>query len=692
MPESQTIIFRGGLDLVSPGLQKVPGFCISSSNYEPDVRGYRRREGYERFDGQPKPSETWPHKQLNYDAGTTEPSVGAKITGATSGAYGWLYSTPIVLSGDWGTNDAAGWFILRNVVGTFEDDEDLQIAGPTTVAVADGTQVFPTYEDEDTEDTTRLAGIAQARALIAAVPGSGNVLGVATLNGITYAWRNNAGGTAVVMHAATESGWTAQSFGDTLDFTAGTAEIEEGETVTGGTSSATATVERVVITSGAWGDSDAAGYLVLSGTSGTFQSETITSASGSATASGAQAAITLPAGGTYRATTHNFYGTAKTARRLYGVNGQGYAFEWDGTVLAPIRTGVSASLDKPTHVGVWSNHLVLGYVGGGLQVSGIGLPLQYNAVDGAFEKNLGQDVTGILDESRTACIITGRNKIAYLTGNDSVDSVLQDVSQDSGAIEDTLQIVGKPIFVDDQGIRDMETAASFGDWTMGTMSQLVQPYFKTKKKAGAGIVGSQRVRSKDLYRLFWDDGSFLSMYMGRDAPEILPCELGFTPTCFVSAEDDDGNEILLAGSTTGMVYQIDAGRQDDGAAMTYFLRTTFAHQGMPNVAKRYHAGLMEFDDVGPQGALSIAADFEYGEPDLVAKQAETFTAYGLGGFWDEAIWNEFYWGAKFTDKVRVDIDGIGDSISLVFAGTSTDEDPHTLSGVTLKWSQRRAKR
>ena len=41
-----------GLDLVTPSLQKSPGRCIDALNYEPTtVGGYRRINGYERFDG-----------------------------------------------------------------------------------------------------------------------------------------------------------------------------------------------------------------------------------------------------------------------------------------------------------------------------------------------------------------------------------------------------------------------------------------------------------------------------------------------------------------------------------------------------------------------------------------------------------------------------------------------------------------
>jgi len=118
---SQTTYYSlvGGLDQVTPPLSIQPGRVMSSKNYEQYVEGgYRRIDGYERFDGQDKPSEA-----------------------AT------------------------------------EADAEVR------------------------------------RALIAAVPGSGPVLGVWVYDGDTYAFRDNAGATNAIMHKATGSGWTTVSLG-----------------------------------------------------------------------------------------------------------------------------------------------------------------------------------------------------------------------------------------------------------------------------------------------------------------------------------------------------------------------------------------------------------------------------------------------------------------------------------------------
>ena len=50
--------FEGGLDLESPALLIPPGSLISGMNYVAATEGgYRRIDGYERYDGQASPSD-----------------------------------------------------------------------------------------------------------------------------------------------------------------------------------------------------------------------------------------------------------------------------------------------------------------------------------------------------------------------------------------------------------------------------------------------------------------------------------------------------------------------------------------------------------------------------------------------------------------------------------------------------------
>lgn len=687
--QPSTIALLGGLDLVSPPISVRPGRAIAALNYECGVIGYSRMQGHERFDGHPAPSKAtfW---RLGFTAGSTAILAGHVVAGATSGAAAIALNDAVPTSGDWGSSDAVGDLILYNLTGEFVSGEDLQVSA-ATVAVSSG-EANENYTTDDAEGASLLRAVEDARrALILALPGSGPTRGIFTLKGETFAIRDNAAGTAAAMHKATASGWAEQTFGHTIDFATSTARFEIGETLTGGTSGATATIERVTKQGGDW-SSSGTGYLVLSGLTGTFTAgEVITSASGSATAPATEVSLALPAGGTYQWVTHNFYG-AENRIRVYLASGAGRAVEWDGAVLAPIRTGLTDELDKPKFICVVSNHLLLGFDGGAVMISGTGEPLSFEVVAGAGELSLGEDITGMKASHQGAAVITGRNKISYLSGSDSSDFQLNEVSEDSGAVANSLDVIGNPMFLDDQGIRKLTPTKNFGNWNVGKVSQDIEPYIKTQRKAGATTVGALRVRSKDQYRLYFSDGQALSIYLGRKNPECMTFKMPFVPYCLTSGEDGDGNEILFAGDDQGFVYQLDSGKSADGAAIEAYLRLSYLHQGAPMREKRYHRGYLEVD-AGATGAnLSIAADFAYGHPDRPAASERSFSAPGGGGFWDSLYWNQFIWSSPFQAGAFFELDGIGQNVSLVFMSDAADEEPHTLSSLTLYVSPRKMMR
>lgn len=219
MTELKHITLRGGLDLVTPAIEKPAGRLIAGNNYEPHPRGIRRMDGFERYDGRAKPSDAT-YGILDFDAGTVAVTTGQTVTGATSGATGYAVANGVLESGSYAGSDAAGYLVLTAVTGTFQNNENLQVSA-ATVCVANGT-LGNRGADTDALDATYLqAAIEYYRALITAVPGSGAIRGIWTYNGVVYAFRDNSGGTACVMHKATTSGWVAVSASSLLPFTLG---------------------------------------------------------------------------------------------------------------------------------------------------------------------------------------------------------------------------------------------------------------------------------------------------------------------------------------------------------------------------------------------------------------------------------------------------------------------------------------
>lgn len=766
MQITQFFPLGGGLDLTTPAIATPPGRLIAAENYEGHPRGYARIDGFERFDGRPKPSEA-SYWVLNFDAGSAAISEGDTVTGATSGATGTALTDAVVESGDYGDGDAAGFLVLTNVSGTFEDDEELQVGG-VTKCTASGTALENGADNDTDNDTWLRDAIEKARAAIGPVPGSGRIRGVWVYNGTAYAFRDNAGGTACVMHKATASGWQAQDLGRSLSFTAGggyrlaftsggtyepqvgdeiegetseasaiivaidltsgtwaggdaegtlllkdkagtfeaenikvgananiatiagdatTLEIEEGDTIVGATSGAEAVVERVVLSSGAWDDANAAGRLILSGQTGTFEAEALNIDGGVsevATIAGDSSEITLPAGGRYEFVNHNFFGAANL-RRMYGVNGVGPAFEWDGSVFVPILTGMT--VDTPKHIAVHKNQLFLAFPGGSAQHSGVGEPYSFSPVTGAAEIGIGEEITGFSQDVAGVLVIWGRNKVAVLYGNDSSDWELKILAEDSGAIEWTAQKIGNPIYHDDQGLRNLAATQAFGDFRMGTISQLVEPLIAAKKRRGIRPIASMRVRAKDAYRLFWDDGTGISVYLGRKAPEILPFNYGKVVYTCCSSEDEDGDEILLFGSDDGYVYEADAGTSFDGEPLTAYFRAPFNHVGSPTQNKRWHKATLEID-ASPSVQLGVIAEFAYGDPEQPPSVEQSFDIRGGGGFWNADNWDQFYWSSPVEGLAECPIDGFGRNISIAVISSAIYEEPHIIHGMTLHFTYR----
>lgn len=315
---------QGGLDLVTPAVVMPPGRLIAVQNYESVSNGYGRIGGFERFDGRAKPSEAT-YYLLQFDAGLAVISAGNTVTGGTSGATGTALQNAVVQTGAYGSSSAAGYLVLTEITGTFQDNEALKVGG-VTKSTANGTPVSRAASTASYDTAWIIAATENRRNAIAKPPSSsGPIRGGFTYNGVKYCVRDNAGATAGTLFKATASGWVAQSLGRTVNFTSGGAYvIVDGDTITGATSGATAVVGRVILTAGDWAAGTAAGRLILTTQTGNLQAENLNVGANLnvATIAGNSTALSLAAGGRYTFKTHNFFGQAAT-RRVYGANGVG---------------------------------------------------------------------------------------------------------------------------------------------------------------------------------------------------------------------------------------------------------------------------------------------------------------------------------------------------------------------------------
>lgn len=691
----------GGLDVVTPALSILPGRALAIANFEPHYNGgYRRIDGYERFDGHPAPSAA-------IFVGFTVSAVigispGAAITGGTSGATGVIASLS-------GLNVA-----VTKVVGTFVQGESI---GLVTITSIPSTFQAP---DQDTEDAFLLAAQQRYREDIGQIPGSGPTLGAWQRGSTVYGIRNNVGGTASVLHKASATGWTATgiSMTSTLYFDGGGAGAarplpEEGETVTGVTSGASGILHRVILHAGSTVNNDAAGYFVLKNVGGIFldNEDLQTGLTARALANGTQALFVFPPNGDYRFVNHNFYGGASTLR-TYGVNGVGSAFEIDeNNVVAPIlypSVAVTGQPDTntPTLIEEHRNHLFLANRGGILSHSVVGDPLLLNGFLGAAEFGIGAEITGVNSVTGSVLVVTTELFTRGLFGNDISDWEMRLIGEKTGGRLHTTQKLDTVYALDDLGITSIARTDSFGDFAGSTVSQLVQPLITSFRDK---TTDSCLVRGSNQYRVFFDDGSGLIMYVpnvGEDnttTPTKQRVQYGFLQypipvRRIYNGSDSTGGEQTYFASDSGYVYHDQQGTSFDGEPIPAYIRLAFNNVGTPAYKKRYRRADLEISATRPL-ALAFVHDLAYGSAEVSSGQTnitsvdiEQLDVFAGGGFYDVSNFDEAFWDGQNIATARAELNGSAENIGFVCYHLSAIVPPFILQGITIAYDLRRLQR
>ena len=678
----------GGLDLVSPALALKPGNLIAANNYEPDINGgYRRMFGYERFDGRQAPSSADYWVMTVTITGTI--AVGNTVTGAISSATGKVLQVN------------ANQLIINRMTGTF-GVESIKV-GVTVVGTVSTTAInagdTPTLHAQYKSMTAN-----DYRASIAKVPGSGPVRGCWYYGGLLYAFRDNAANpaTSCDLYKSSASGWVQVPYGKEIQFTNAVGEIFEGDTVTGGTSGATGVVRRALLRTGTWAASGV-GTLVFDTITGAFTSgealkvSTVTKA----TSSTASTQIAMAPGGRFEFETNNFAGTTAT-RRVYGCDGKNYGFEFDGTRLVPIRTGIAD--DKPTHLAVWKNMLVYA-VKSSVQVSGIGQPFSWTAITGAAEIALGDDCTGLLpqlgDASNGAIVITTLHKTFILYGSSIADFVLTVHSPDAGAMPYTQQNIGFAYFLDTKGVVQLNSTRSFGNFELSTLTRVVQPIIDDKRGlANASCI----VRATNQYRIFYSDGTGLILYMIPDQSmnsgvstdrvgAIMPFSFaeGVYMNAVYSQVDDNSVERIFGAGSDGYVYELDRGTSHDGASILSHFMLAFNSSKSPRNRKRYKRTILQATCKNT-ASVHIGYELNFGTNESLSGYRAFQELFGAGSYFDIFTWDKFNWDSPYVSEYIVDTPGMGRNIGILVYGDSAIDEPYTVHSAIMHYTIGRLER
>ena len=677
-PIQEYVPFAGGFDLETPTLHIKPGKLRRCLNFEADIfGGYRRIKGYERFDGRASPSDASYAVFPIVITGVI--AIGDAIAGSTSGA------TAVVVAVESGDNPN---LIFTKLNGTFTKNEELTVSGAAQGQARDVPTMNGATDHRRHAAYNNLAADAY-RSDITAVPGSGGVLGVWMLDDVVYAWRNNESGTETDIYQSTSSGWSKVLLGRELTFTSGSEALKEGDTITGSTSLATATIDRVVLTSGSWADGDAAGKFIVSAQTGAFQAENLDEGAdlNIATIYGDSAAITLAVDGRYEFVNFDFSG-AGNRDRIYSCDGVNRGFEFDGTVLVPIDTGMSD--DTPDHIIVHEKHLFFSF-GASVQHSGIGAPYQWSPVLGAAEINIGASVTGFMAEPGSsgdaALGIYANNRAHILYGNSSADWNLVQFRENLGAKVGTIQNVGYTLFLDDRGLANLRTSQVHGNFSHSYLTRHIQPWMnKRRTRAKASCI----VRDKSQYRLFFDDSS--ALYATFDGAHkvvgLMPINLNKTVTCIFSMDRRNGTEMICFGSDDGYVYQMEKGTSFDGEPIDAYFELHFNHSRSPRLKKTYKSVSLEVEGDG-YAEFGFSYSLGYGSPE-VSQPDEITTALALDSvYWGQFTWDQFIWDGQSIMPRNHKMDGNAENVSFIIRSHGDYSHEIKFNGALLRYLRRR---
>lgn len=680
-PREMVIYNRGGLDLVTPSEQVPPGRLRECQNVELDIEGgYVTSTGYERFNGKAKPS------AANYSildvTITGSLSNGDTVTGASSSATGVIVVGGIVTEG------SQDYIVITKVTGTFSASENLEVSA-SVEANTDALAVENGASTNKLHAQYKNLAADEYRSDIAAVTGSGSILGVWALNDIVYAWRNNVGDDAAAMYKSSGSGWTAVALGRELSFTSGgTYVVAEGDTITGNTSSATAVITRVILESGTLAGGDAAGRYIFASQTGTFQSETLDVGGNVNVANIAadSSAITMSKDGRFEFVTENFGGPAGTDR-IYGCDGVNRPFEFDGTVFCPIDVEPGAStLVAPKHLAVFKRHLFLSYAGSA-QHSGIGTPYIWTIISGAAELGIGDEITNFeeqpsgaptaSDQGAAALAIMSRNRTHILYGSSTSDWHLQQFRKEIGAYAYTSQELGVTMTLDDRGVGTLKSANTSANFQHNSISRLVTPFVKERRSK---VVASCIARDKSQYRLFFSDKS--ALYITMHDNKLVGCMqqlFADAVTCICSIEGTSGDEAIYFGSTDGQVYQAEKGTSHDGDNIQCVQVYHPADDKRPRTKKKYKDVSLEITGNG-YAEFNFTYELSYGSTLLSQPGTVVETTSFSSSQWDSFVWDQFIWDGKTLAPSVLKVSGRGNNIAYIIKSNSDYFSPTVFSG------------
>ena len=572
--------FTGGLvSNLSPlqhGMQK-PSSARILSNFEPSVQGgYRRIEGYSKFDDSIVP----------------------------------YYGEPMIFEEEASSSSS---IVLANIDIAPTQGDTFKIAGDaTTYTVGTVTTTdLATKKRVTIAVSPNIASTAATKAAVTFQTGSGDIEGLLSFEDTAIASRGN----NIWKSAGAASGWTrinVPSYGTitangtnnsgagTISMAGLTAKPQAGDTFT------IAGIDKV--------------YTVTADATGTGTPQTISVNPNLAAAVSSSQVITFLSTsrvsmGRHRFTTYNYAGT----ETLIGVDGTNAPFKYDGSIFTALNEAPSDIVGS-SHVVNFKDHLMFAK-GSILTYSALLQDEDFTAASGAGNINVGSTITGLI-VFREQLIIFSERSIQRLVGSSEADWNRQPITMDIGCIhEDTIQEIGGDIlFLGPDGIRSLSGTDKIGDFGLAVVSKEIQDEvtnFINRNQTFSSLV----IREKSQYRIFGFNTSITaSSAQGLLATQLQEGlawgELRGIRAKEASSNLNGGAELAIFGNTDGYIYKMESGNSFDSGNIIATFATPFIPITDPRVRKTLYKMHLYTD---PQGSFNsdFQLKYDFNDPDII---------------------------------------------------------------------------
>jgi len=643
--------FRGGLVTNLPPLQhgiSLPGSARVLRNFEPSIEGgYRRIEGFTKYDTANVPSYGTPRVHGSGQTGTT------LIVGS-------LYTSPAE-----GTT-----FTIAGVTGTY------------TIA-AGGVSYNSTYKRATLTLTTSLASSPANAAILTVTSNAGDIIGVAAWRGSTIAVRNNS------VFKSTGSGWTrinVPTYGTVL--------------VNGGAQTGASLIVDGLTSAPQAGDTfTIAGvnliYTVLADATVTSGGATLSINPSLASSPADNAAITFVTADRTGSSKNRFEKyRIGTTEKIAGVDSVNAPFIYDNTTFTALNSAPS-DVQAAEHI-CWFKNQMFFAKGDILTFTAPFTDNDFSTANGAGNINLGSAITGLI-VFREQLIIFSQQKITRLVGNTLADFQLQPITLNIGCIDtDTIQEIGSDImFLGPDGLRLLSATDKIGDFSLAVVSKSIQSEVTSFIGSSTSFC-SVVIREKSQYRLFGFStavttqnavGILGTQIIGNETGEISWAELRGIRAFVADSDYFSRVETVVFAHTDGFVYRMESGNSFNGSDIVATFSTPFVPMTDPRLRKTFYKMFLYTD---PTGSVTTSANLKLDFDDEGVIQPDTITLSndtGAVGFYGSptATYGTARYGTKLKKLFQTQVVGSGFTVSLQFISESIDP-PFSLDAATLEYA------